>query len=606
LFLFLTSFFFRFSRRENRVHNGSSNYKNGNYSLIVAFLLKRVPFWLSLLALLAMVYELGFEIENGIDRFLPVLYLMTLSTGIASIAGRYFIKTQFNKIKVWIVDALTLLFLVVLISGVLGFQPFEFMDVRPWIYFGILVVFVRELSALKSSAPDISNPARILIFSFLLMIAAGTILLLLPNATLDGISVVDALFTSTSAVCVTGLVVVDTGTHFTRFGQVIILGLIQLGGLGIMTFTSYFSYFFKGGSTYGDQLIMKEMTISETLEDVFGTLKVIILMTFLIEAAGAVFIYFSLDNQVIAPVGERIYFAVFHSVSGFCNAGFTTLSDSLYASDFRFNYNLHLFMAFLFIFGGLGFPIVFNSLKYIRHYIVNRLLRKKPLHVPWVVNINTRIILISTLVLLVGGTLFFYISEYNYTLAEHKGAGKVITAFFSAATPRSAGFNTVDTSALQLPTLMLVLLLMWIGASPGSTGGGIKTTTFAVALMNVVSVARGKDRIEVFRREISQFSVDRAFAIILLSFMVMGISVMLLMWIENDRDLLPVAFECFSAYNIVGLSMGITADLNDWSKIVIIANMFIGRVSMLTVLLALLTRAKHLNYRYPSESVMIN
>jgi trk system potassium uptake protein len=572
----------------------------------VAFLLKRVPFWLSLLALLAMVYELGFEIENGIDRFLPLLYLMTLSTGVASIAGRYFIKTQFNKIKIWIIDALTSLFLIVLITGILGFQPFEFMDVRPWIYFGILVVFVRELSALKSRAPDISNPARILIFSFLLMIAAGTILLLLPNATLDGISVVDALFTSTSAVCVTGLVVVDTGTHFTRFGQIIILGLIQLGGLGIMTFTSYFSYFFKGGSTYGDQLIMKEMTISETLEDVFGTLKVIIFLTFLIEAAGAVFIYLSLDNQVIAPVGERVYFAVFHAVSGFCNAGFTTLQDSLYTSEFRFNYNFHLLMAFLFIFGGLGFPIVFNSLSYIRHFIVNRILRKKPLHVPWVVNINTRIILISTLVLLVGGTGFFYISEYNNTLAEHDGAGKVITAFFSAATPRSAGFNTVDTSALRLPTLLLVLLLMWIGASPGSTGGGIKTTTFAVALMNVVSVARGKDRIEVFKREISQFSVDRAFAIILLSFVMMGISIMLLMWIENDMDLLPVAFECFSAYNIVGLSMGITSDLNDWSKIVITANMFIGRVSMLTILLALLTRAKHLNYRYPAENVMIN
>jgi trk system potassium uptake protein len=263
-------------------------------------------------------------------------------------------------------------------------------------------------------------------------------------------------------------------------------------------------------------------------------------------------------------------------------------------------------MAFLFIFGGLGFPIVFNSLRYIRHYVVNRVFRKKPLHVPWIVNINTRIILISTLVLLAGGTLFFYISEYNNTLAEHRGAGKLITAFFSASTPRSAGFNTVDTSALMLPTLILVLLLMWIGASPGSTGGGIKTTTFAVALMNVVSVARGKDRIEVFRREISQISVNRAFAIILLSLVVMGMSVLLVMWFEKDRDLLPVAFECFSAYNICGLSMGITGELTDLSKMVIVANMFIGRVSMLSVMLAVLTKARHLNYRYPVESVMIN
>ena len=305
-----------------------------------------------------------------------------------------------------------------------------------------------------------------------------------------------------------------------------------------------------------------------------------------------------------------LFFSIFHAVSGFCNAGFSTLQNSLYDPDFRFNYPLQLAVALLFILGGIGFPIVLNIYKYTKYFIKNLFLKIKknrPLpYSPWVINLNTRIVVFTTFILLSLGTVGFYAFEYNNTLAEHNWFGKIVTAFFSAATPRTAGFNSVDIGALNFSTLMMMFLLMWIGASPASTGGGIKTSTLAIATLNFFSLARGKDRIEVYRREISQASVRRAFAIISLSLMVIGFSIFLIATFDEDKTLLSIAFESFSAYSTVGLSTGITADLSSYSKVVIIFTMFIGRVSMLTLLIAMLRRVKHLNYRYPTDEILIN
>ena len=473
------------------------------------------------------------------------------------------------------------------------------------------LVFTREFSALNINfRKQYLNPAQLFILSFIMIILAGTALLLLPRATQDGISFIDALFTSTSAVCVTGLIVVDTGSYFTKFGQTIIMILIQLGGLGIMTFTSYFSYFFRGSSSYENQLMLQDMTNTEKIADVFSTLKKIILLTFIIKAIGAACIYISLDQNLISSTNERLFFSAFHTVSGFCNAGFSTLSNSLYETGFRFNYPLHLTIAFLFVIGGIGFPILFNFYKYLKHLVLNRLFAgsnsERPAYAPWIINLNTRIVLITTLILIVTGTVTFYLFEYNNTLAEHNWFGKIVTAFFGAATPRTAGFNTVDTSALHFSTIMIVFLLMWIGASPASTGGGIKTSTFAIGTLNYLSIAIGKKRIELFHREIADISVRRAFAIISLSLVVIGASVFLVATFDSEKDLLHIAFECFSAYSTVGLSLGITADLSSASKMVIIFTMFIGRVSMLTILIAVLRRVKHFKYHYPTEEILIN
>jgi Trk-type K+ transport system membrane component len=202
--------------------------------------------------------------------------------------------------------------------------------------------------------------------------------------------------------------------------------------------------------------------------------------------------------------------------------------------------------------------------------------------------------------------IIFFILEYNNTLAEHTGFGKIVTALFGATTPRTAGFNTIDTAAMAFPTLMMIFLLMWIGASPQSTGGGIKTSTFAIATLNIISLAKGKSRIEVFRREIADISVRRAFAIISLSLVVIGFAIMLISIFDSEKQLMDIAFECFSAYSTVGLSLGITGDLSSVSKFIIIVVMFVGRISMLSLVIAVFRKVKYKNYSYPKEEITIN
>ena len=578
--------------------------------------LKKFSLWLSALAAGTVIFDFGFAHSLEVRDYLDLFYSVVLVFGIVSILIRYFVSKDKFRLKVKVFDGLlfTLFFFLVLvqIDTLLESQPtLQFFNHIGWVFLSVYLYLIREASALKFSLKrEYLNPAQVFIGSFLVMILIGTLLLMLPNATHDGISALDALFTSTSAVCVTGLIVVDTGTYFTDLGQMIILVLIQLGGLGIMTFASYFSYFFRGKTSYENQLMLKDMTNSDKIGEVFSVLKKIIFVTFLIEFIGAVFIFLSVDRSVISGTGERIFFSIFHTISAFCNAGFSTLENSLYEPEFKFNYPLLLIVATLFILGGIGFPILFNLYKYFQYFVKNQFLKirhpRESVYLPWVLSLNSRIVLMTSFVLLLAGSTLFYIFEYNNTLAEHSGFGKVVTAFFSGATPRTAGFNSVDMSAVNFGTLMIIFLLMWIGASPGSTGGGIKTSTFAVATLNFISLARGKDRIEVYRRQITDISVRRAFAIIALSLMVIGTAVFLIASFDSDKNLLSIAFECFSAYSTVGLSVGITPQLSAPSKLVIISTMFIGRVSMLTILIAVLRRVKHLNYRYPGEEILMN
>ena len=582
----------------------------------ILIFLNRFSFLLSLITILVALYDLGFRHLESEETQLNHFYFGALIIGISIILVRYFLFKVRFRLKVRIFDillgAIFGLLIFIKIDGVLETLPFlQFMNKMVYLYLAALIYFIREFSTVEFSFNNqYLNPAQLFISSFLLIILAGTALLMLPKATHNGIGILDALFTSTSAVCVTGLIVVDTGSYFTLFGQTVILFLMQIGGLGIMTFASYFSYFFRGETSYQSQLMLKDATNSEKIGEVFSVLKKILFITFIVESLGAIFIYFSLGKSEISHIGDRLFFSIFHAVSGFCNAGFSTLQNSLYETDFQFNYPLHLIIATLFILGGIGFPIVLNIYKYIKYVFKNLVLKiskKQPLpYSPWVINLNTRIVIVTTIILLSMGTVGFYIFEYNNTLAEHNWFGKIVTSFFGAATPRTAGFNTVDISALNFSTLMMIFFLMWVGASPASTGGGIKTSTIAVSALNFLSLARGKDRIEVYRREISEASVRRAFAIISLSLMVIGISIFLIATFDQDKTLLSIAFEAFSAYSTVGLSTGITADLSSYSKVVIIFAMFIGRVSMLTLLIAMLRRVKHLNYRYPTDEILIN
>jgi len=543
-------------------------------------------------------------------------YFFILFLGLSATMLRYFRDTSRFRKKAFYFDLITVVFTLVIfkIRFVDGFENYytysvSWFDKTMWSKLAVIFAFIREFSELNINFKrTVLNPAQVFIISFLSIILFGSVLLLLPNATVHGISYMDALFTSTSAVCVTGLVVLDTSSDFTQFGQTLILILIQLGGLGILTFASYFSYFFKGGTTYENRLALGDMTSSGKLGEVFSMLKYIILITFGLEIFSGIMIYTSLDSSLFDSQFDMLFFSVFHAVSAFCNAGFSTISAGLYDDSFRFNYFLQIILILTFVFGGLGFPIVTNILSYLKYRISTLLSVSKRLTVykPWVLSLNSRITLITTFSITFVSFFIFYALEYNNTLYEHNSFGKIITALFGATTPRTAGFNTLDNASLEFSTVLVIMLLMWIGASPQSTGGGIKTSTFAIATLNIISLAKGKSRIEVFRREIADISVRRAFAIISLSLIVISMAILILTALEPELSLIEVAFESFSAYSTVGLSLGITADLSSASKFVLIVVMFVGRISMLSLVIAVFQKVKHKSYRYPKEEITIN
>ncbi len=575
--------------------------------------LNRIALISSVIGVIAFILDFGFTKSTILQQLIDAYYFMVIAIGLASTFLRY--KASWRDIKrgVFIFDTLTVfytayIFYMYLFVGE-AFKTDLILENPIWVILAVILTFIRELSVVKFNYNrTLLNPAQLFIISFFAIILLGSLLLMLPKATHAGINFTDALFTSTSAVCVTGLIVVDTGSYFTIFGQSIILILIQIGGLGILTFASYFSYFFKGGTTYESQLSLSEITNVSKLSDVFKTLKIILLITFIIEAISAVLIYFSLDTTVLSSFSQRIFFSIFHAVSAFCNAGFSTLSNSVYETGYRFNYGLQLIIIATFVFGGLGFSIVSNMMAFAKYKILTlfKFNQHQNNHQPWILNLNTRITLVTTLSLTAIGFVLFFILEYNNTLADHSFFGKLVTSLFGAATPRTAGFNSVNMAELAFPTIMITFLLMWIGASPASTGGGIKTSTFAIATLNIFSLARGKSRIEVFRREIADVSVRRAFATISLSLIIIGFGIVSISFLNPELGLLNIAFECFSAYSTVGLSLGITASLSTASKFVIIIIMFVGRVSMLSILLAIIVKVKHKNYRYPTEEITIN
>lgn len=478
------------------------------------------------------------------------------------------------------------------------------------LYSGILFLVLTEASGLlKYLYRRRQNTAFIFIVSFAIIILGGALLLMVPKATLEGITPVDAFFTSASAVCVTGLTVLNTSTQFTSVGKVIILFLIQIGGLGIMTFTGLFAYLSAGSVSFHNQVALKSMVSSKRISNVMSIVGRILFVTLFFEAIGAFLIFVCIDENLFPQKEQQVFFSIFHAVSGFCNAGFSTLPDGLNESIIKFNYPIHLIIATLIILGGMGFPIVFNIFSFFRTKtinILNRLLKNPMLESQTrIIQVNSKIALATTFILLIVGFFTYYIFEQDASLLEHPTQfGKLVTSLFGSVTPRTAGFNTVNLTSLTLPTIMIYLLLMWIGASPSSTGGGIKTTTAAVAILNLRTIILGKNKTNVYRTQISEQSINKAFAVILLSLLIIGIAVLIISVNDGKHGLLKIAFEAFSAFSTVGLTLGITPDLSNTSKIVLILTMFIGRVGALTVLMAFVAEAKQQAYQYPVEEVM--
>ena len=458
-----------------------------------------------------------------------------------------------------------------------------------------------------------TNPALLMAVCFAVIILFGALLLLLPRSTHEHIrlSLVDALFVSTSAVCVTGLSTVDIALTFSLEGQIVIALLIQIGGLGVMTITSFFAMFFMGGTGLYNQFALRDMVGSETFSSLISTLLYILGFTFSIEFLGACCIWFSIHDTMGMTLHEELFFSVFHAISAFCNAGFSTLTGNLGNETVLYGHNLFfIIISVLVILGGIGFPILMNFRKVISYSLRKMLWHKQteqslPRYIH-LTNINTKIVLVSTAFLLAGGMLLVAVLEWNGAFAGMSVGEKVVQSFFTSVVPRTAGFNSVDLAQFSLLTILVYIFLMWIGGASQSTAGGIKVNTFAVALANIRAVVRGENAVVLFNREITSDSVSRSSAVVFGSIVAILLSFVALLLLEPDISPKGLLFEVVSAYSTVGASLNVTPELGNASRLLIVVLMFVGRVGLITVLMGMSRQRDRRKYRYPKGNVIIN
>ena len=451
----------------------------------------------------------------------------------------------------------------------------------------------------KLSRTFYEAPGRLSILGFALLILGGMLLLMLPAAA-NGppLGWIDALFSATSASCVTGLTVVDTGTRLTFFGQIVILGLIQTGGLGIMTMSTLLLLVAGIRPRLTEQVLVKDTFTHSSDRSLPNILTSVILFTLVIEGLGAALICWRLQPDYGLP--QAVYQAIFHAVSAFCNAGFSLFSDSL--MRFRHDWVLNLVFCFLIVSGGIGF-LVLDELR--RRFPYNRRRWSN-------LSLHSKIAVSSTAGLLVAGSMIILYMEWHNTLAQLPLPDRLLAALFQSVTARTAGFNTLAIDQLASETLFFLIILMFIGACPGSCGGGIKTTT--VTCLGVLGLSRlmGKKRPQIYRRTISEESVSKAVSLVVISTVVVVSGTLLLVMIEGGgvplaascNQFLKLFFEIVSAFGTVGLSTGVTSQLTAAGKLIITAMMFIGRLGPLVVAVAI-SRQHISRYFYAEENVMI-
>lgn len=448
---------------------------------------------------------------------------------------------------------------------------------------------------MKNRILSFLNPIRIIIASFLMLILTGSLLLLLPVSTHHGISYIDSLFTSTSAVCVTGLIVLDTPNDFTLFGRIVILILIQIGGLGIMTFSMGFLAMLGGSLSVKWRFTFMEIYESINRFSIGTILKYVVRYTLVIEffTAAILMIQFSRDF----PIGKAIEHSIFHAVSAFCNAGFSTFSDSLI--QYRGNILVNMTIATAVILGGIGFIVLFE--------ITKMTSQKKSSQRPRL-SLHSKIVLVVTLFLTVTGMITFLLLEWDHSLSNLPVSERVLSSFFQSVTCRTAGFNTVETGDLRPSTLFMMLSLMFIGGSPGSIAGGVKTTTFGVLILMVISKFKGLSLFNIFKRTLSKEIIERSTTLLTLSIIFILTATFTLLVIQDfdtGHTFLSVLFETVSAFGTVGLSTGITNELPNLDKCIISLIMLIGRLGPLSIIIALTKQKKKIEIEYAEEQIMI-
>ena len=439
------------------------------------------------------------------------------------------------------------------------------------------------------------SPAQVLVLSFTALIASGTLLLRLPvSAARDPLTILDALFTATSAVCVTGLIVVDTPNDLTTFGQLVVLTLIQLGGLGYMAITTVVGLALGRQLSLHERLTLQEALNVQTMEGLARFVLTVLKLTLAFELTGALILTARWAGE--HGIGKATYYGLFHAISAFNNAGFALFSDSLIR--YRGDWIVNLVITTLVICGGLGF-VVLTEIGRVRQY------RRFSTHTRLVITLTAALVIVTTAVI-------WFIERSNPGTLQPLGAGEALLAsYFQAVTPRTAGFNTLDIGAMHHASLFLLILLMFIGAAPGGTAGGVKISTFSITVAVIWAMIRGTPEPTLLRRRIPPLLVARAFSICLIGFLALNIVAALLLVIEG-RELLPTLFETTSAFGTVGLSMGeagapvsLAGHFSRVGKVLVIAMMFMGRIGPLTLAVALARRREATRVRHPEGKFLI-
>ncbi len=518
-----------------------------------------------------------------------------------SLHRKEYIKQSWGEFLIILVLIIQFISINVFHIDIVNAQNFENIYLI-FIQFYFLIIVLLEFAKASSSMGKYHlSPPALMVVSFLFLISLGTVLLMMPRMTTYGISFIDALFTATSASCITGLSVVSTPECFTFKGQVVILVLIQLGGMSILSFATFFSTFLSRsmvGLRY--QYMIRDMMSADRLSDSVGLLRSIVLTTFIIEAAGVAFLFtYWKSTGFFISDKQNLFFSLFYTVSAFNNGGFVLIDDSLLNLGVPGSYFPQVVIMMLVFLGGIGFVTIrdFFSYRYIRERNKYHWKSLMP---------QTKIVLYVTFAIIIIGSILFFLIEYNGVLKDIDGFGdKVFTSVFQIVTCRTSGFNVLDVNMMHVSTIILIIVAIFIGGSPSSTGGGIKTTTLFIVFKSVVATVKGKKDIEFDHKAISPSMVEKATTIMMMSAAFIVISCFLLTVVQPDVQLMHALFETSSAFTTCGLSTGECANWNWMAKLILTINMYCGRIGTLTMAFALTRHKVESPHQYPDLYIML-
>jgi len=572
----------------------------GNFPKFVDFL----GYFLGIVAIISCILVNGFYLSLNFSHNLLFFQQIIAFLFLGLYAIKYFnsiSKTTFIKRNILALFFIFLFITVFIINElVLLNSNFEIPTSRELFHyqhlFFLLLQFFLVINSIISFAKlrdkwllISENPSRIMVFSFFLTIVVGGFLLKLPRCSTD-LSWVDAFFISTSAVCVTGLSSIDVPNVLTFEGQLVLMCLIQVGGLGIVTLTTFVVLFFQRGLRLRDQMMMTDVMDDDNFSKISMVLTIIIIITFGFELIGAVTLYISWLDFPFDNV-QRIFYAVFHSVSAYCNAGFSVIPQGLENPMFSNHAPTLITIMFLIIFGGIGF--------YTYIYFLTGGKKNNPR-----MALQIKMILIGTVVLIFGGALFVWLfqrCEWNDLSAKQQ----ILNSFFASVTSRTAGFSNFNFGELLYPAALIVMLLMYIGASPNSTAGGIKITTLITLLFSVWAFIRGKERVEIGWNTINKAVVRRSLVVFFISMVIIFFSGIILSYFEPEKNIFDLYFEVVSAFGTVGLTRGVTMTLTSMSKIILIFIMFFGRVGLFTLAVAIGEDTNSQKYKFAETNIMV-